>query len=90
MKAGRAKEGWGRGHGARNNNSGSHPVEEARRRFITANSTLAIVAALEEPAGELGQAGSALTLAGAEPLCVLKPYSSAAKPQHTSQLLLLQ
>lgn len=46
-RAGRAQEGWGTGHGARNNSSGSHPAQELRGRFIIAQG------------GSPGQAGSA-------------------------------
>ena len=75
-KAGREKEGWGTGHGARNNSSGSHPAAEARRRFIIARRRSR--PRERQPLGKLGQAGSALTLPGAEPLCFLRPCSSAA------------
>lgn len=70
------------GHGARNNSSGSHPAQEARRRFIIARWQSR--PRKRQPPGKLGQAGSALTLPGAEPLCFLRPYSSAATEQNRS------
>lgn len=83
-KAGRAKEGWGTGRGARNNSSGSHPAEEARRRFIIACWRSRLCE--RQPLGKLGQAGSAPALPGAEPLCFPSPYSCAATQQNHSTL----
>lgn len=73
-KAGRAKEGWGTGRGARNNSSGSHPAEEARRRrFIIAGRQWR--PRKRQPPG---QAGSTPPLPGAAPLPFPRPYSGAA------------